>query len=82
MLRSCACVWQLTQGFDLLLLHAPAREFQDSEKIDFSQQGKVPVIVDRNKRGKWVNDSWAIAKYLEATYPDRPSLFGGKSGTC
>ena len=57
-----------------------AREFQESEKIDFSQQGKVPVIVDKNKRGKWVNDSWAIAKYLDATYPDRPSLLGGNTG--
>ncbi|BDA42202.1 beta-etherase [Coccomyxa sp. Obi] len=41
---------------------------------------KVPVIVDGNKDGKWVNDSWAIAKYLEETYPDRPSLFGGPQG--
>jgi glutathione S-transferase len=41
---------------------------------------QVPVIVDANQDGKWVNDSWAIAKYLEATYPDRPSLFGGPQG--
>lgn len=43
---------------------------------------QVPVIVDPNQDGKWVNDSWAIAKYLEETYPDRPSLFGGPQGAC
>ena len=25
------------------------------------------------------NESWDIAVYLEKTYPDAPSLFGGKS---
>jgi glutathione S-transferase len=58
----------------------PHREFQEGEKIKFSGQGKVPVIIDNNKDGKWVNDSWAIAKYLESTYPDRPSLFNGPAG--
>jgi hypothetical protein len=43
---------------------------------------QVPVIVDANQDGKWVNDSWAIAKYLEETYPDQPSLFGGPQGVC
>jgi glutathione S-transferase len=33
----------------------------------------VPVIDDD---GTQVCDSWAIANYLEQTYPDRPSLFG------
>lgn len=41
---------------------------------------QVPVIVDDNQGGKWVNDSWEIAKYLEKTYPDQPSLFKGTSG--
>lgn len=41
---------------------------------------QVPVIVDKNKNGKWVNDSWTIAKYLEDTYPDRGRLFEGLSG--
>ena len=39
--------------------------------------GRVPVIVDN---GKTVHDSFAIAEYLEDTYPDRPSLFGGEIG--
>ena len=42
---------------------------------------QVPVIVDKNHDGKCVNDSWEIAKYLEKTYPDQPSLFKGTSGT-
>jgi glutathione S-transferase len=32
---------------------------------------RLPVIVDD---GKWVLDSWLIAEYLDATYPDRPTL--------
>jgi glutathione S-transferase len=38
---------------------------------------KVPVLVDGETS---VHDSWAIANYLEDTYPDRPSLFGGAGG--
>ncbi len=45
--------------------------FTDGDKIAFSGQGKVPVIVDG---GKTVFDSWTIADYLDATYPDRPLL--------
>jgi glutathione S-transferase len=37
----------------------------------------VPVLDDN---GTWVGDSWNIATYLEKTYPDRPSLFGGGAG--
>jgi len=37
----------------------------------------VPVIEDD---GVWVDDSWVIAEYLEETYPDAPSLFGGAAG--
>lgn len=37
----------------------------------------LPVIRDGET---WVCDSWAIAEYLEATWPDRPSLFGGPAG--
>ncbi len=51
--------------------------FTDKDVIAFSKQGRVPVLVDGDQ---WVNDSWAIADYLEATYPETPSLFGGPSG--
>ncbi|MGF1474707.1 MAG: glutathione S-transferase family protein [Geminicoccaceae bacterium] len=37
----------------------------------------VPVI---NDGGKLINESFEIASYLEATYPDKPSLFGGPGG--
>jgi glutathione S-transferase len=48
-------------------------KFHDKEIIAFSGQGLVPVLVDGDTV---VHDSWAIALYLEETYPDRPSLFG------
>jgi glutathione S-transferase len=51
--------------------------FTEKEKIAPSGQGRVPVLVDQ---GRWIADSWAIATYLEAAYPDRPSLFGGGAG--
>jgi len=38
---------------------------------------QVPIIQDGDKV---VKDSFAIAQYLERTYPDRPSLFGGPGG--
>ena len=37
----------------------------------------VPVLFDN---GRLVRDSYDIALYLEATYPDAPSLFGGDGG--
>jgi len=50
--------------------------FTDKEMIAFSGQGLVPVLVDD---GKVVTDSWRIALYLEAAYPERPTLFGGEA---
>lgn len=38
---------------------------------------KVPVLLDGDRV---VTESLAIAEYLEAAYPDRPSLFGGPGG--
>lgn len=51
--------------------------FVEKETIAFSAQGKVPVIVDVDRV---IYDSWTIAEYLEDTYADRPSLFGGLAG--
>jgi glutathione S-transferase len=51
--------------------------FTEKEKIAFSGQKRVPVIRDGEAV---VSDSWAIACYLEDTYPDRPSLFGCDTG--
>lgn len=51
--------------------------YTEKNGIAFSGQGRVPVIVDG---ARVVHDSWAIAEYLENTYPDCPSLFGGPQG--
>jgi glutathione S-transferase len=51
--------------------------FSDKDKLGFSGQNLVPVLVDGETV---VSDSWKIAKYLESTYPDAPSLFGGEAG--
>jgi len=48
--------------------------FTEKEEIAFSGQKLVPVLIDGEKV---VSDSQAIAEYLEAAYPDAPSLFGG-----
>ena len=49
----------------------------DKAAIAFSGQDKVPILVDGETV---IADSWRIAEYLEAEYPDRPSLFGGDVG--
>ena len=49
----------------------------DKAAIGFSGQGKVPII----RHGDTVvSDSWKIAEYLETTFPQAPSLFGGPIG--
>jgi glutathione S-transferase len=56
--------------------YEPCR-FQEKEKLAFSGQDRIPVLVDGDTV---VSDSWDIACYLEETYPDSPSLFGGDIG--
>ena len=51
--------------------------FTDKPLIAFSGQERVPVIRDGDRT---VYDSWTIAAYLEDTYPDTPTLFGGSAG--
>lgn len=51
--------------------------FTDKDRIAFTGQGLVPVLQDGDKI---VHDSWAIAEYLDATYPDRPALLEGAQG--
>lgn len=48
--------------------------FVEKDRIAFSGQDKVPVLVDGDRT---LSDSWAIAAYLDEAYPERPSLFGG-----
>jgi len=49
----------------------------DKQAIAKSGSEKVPVLTDGDHM---VADSSAIVAYLEQTYPDRPSLFGGPIG--
>jgi glutathione S-transferase len=51
--------------------------FTEKAAIAPHQSEKVPVLLDGETA---VADSWAIAGYLEDSYPDRPSLFGGAGG--
>lgn len=51
--------------------------FTEKDTIAPHRSDKVPVFIDGETS---VADSWAIANYLEDTYPDRPSLFGGEGG--
>jgi glutathione S-transferase len=51
--------------------------FTEKEKIAFAGTRRMPVLIDGERV---VHDSWQIALYLEKTYPDRPSLFGGNGG--
>ena len=51
--------------------------FTEKSAIAPHRSEKVPVLLDGDSA---VVDSWTIANYLEDTYPDRPSLFGGEGG--
>jgi glutathione S-transferase len=48
--------------------------FTETDRLAFADHRTVPVLVDR---GRAVGDSWAIAEYLDAAYPDRSALFRG-----
>jgi len=50
-----------------------------TEKSTIAPYGsnKVPVLLHGERA---VADSWTIANYLEDTFPDHPSLFGGADG--
>jgi len=48
--------------------------FTEKKQIAFAGTDKVPVLVDGDIV---IHESPSIAAYLEKTYPDRPSLFGG-----
>lgn len=50
--------------------------FTDKQAIGFSEQGKVPVLVDGEQT---VTDSYEIFRYLDRTYPDKPLLGSGQA---
>jgi glutathione S-transferase len=51
--------------------------FTEKDVIGAYRSDKVPVLLDGDTA---VNESWAIANYLEDNFPDAPSLFGGEGG--
>ena len=51
--------------------------FIEIPKIEGGQVKTVPALRDSDRL---IVDSWAIGQYLEQTYPERPSLFGGAGG--
>ncbi len=57
----------------LVARYEPCRH-NDTEKLAFSGQTKVPVLVDGSEI---IHDSWQIACYLDDSYPDKPSLMNG-----
>jgi glutathione S-transferase len=60
-------------------LTAESLPWRFTEKGAIARHGaeKVPVLLHDDEP---VVDSWAIANYLEDTFPDHPSLFGGQGG--
>jgi glutathione S-transferase len=60
-------------------LSADSIPWRFTEKATIAPHGsdKVPVLLHGENA---VVDSWVIANYLEDTYPERPSLFGGEGG--
>jgi len=60
-------------------LDAASIPWRFTEKATIAPHGseKVPVLLHGEAA---VVDSWAIANYLEDSFPDRPSLFGGEGG--
>jgi glutathione S-transferase len=51
-------------------------KFSEKDKLAFSGQEQVPVLVDGDNT---VFDSWTIACYLEKNYADSPALFSNSS---
>lgn len=72
--RVSPCCWRVRMALahkGLEVETVPWR-FTEKDVIAFSGQGSVPVLVDGETV---VHDSWAIAEYLDETYPQRPLLF-------
>jgi glutathione S-transferase len=59
-----------------LACEARPTRFGDIRSVAGGGFKTIPVIEDGGRR---IVDSWAIARYLEETYPERP-LFGGPGG--
>jgi len=71
--------WRTRMALAHMELDAGSIPWRFTEKGAIAPHGseKVPVLLHGEKP---VVDSWVIANYLEDTFPDRPSLFGGMGG--
>ena len=71
--------WKVIMALDHkgLAFEERAVPFTEVPNVEDGASKTVPVIRDGSKV---VADSFMIAAYLEETYPDRPSLFGGEGG--
>ena len=57
--------------------HSVSTAFTEISNIESGATKSVPLIKDGDTV---LGDSYEIAKYLDVTYPDTPSLFGGDGG--
>ncbi|AXV14905.1 beta-aryl ether-cleaving protein [Neorhizobium sp. SOG26] len=62
------------KGLDFVERPSP---FTKISEIEGGFSRTVPILRDGNEL---IRDSFTIALYLEDTYPDRPTLFGGEGG--
>ncbi len=56
-----------------LAVEGIAWRFTEKDRLGFSGQDRVPVLVDGEQV---VSDSWRIAEYLDDAYSGRPTLLG------
>ena len=71
--------WRVRMALAHKNLPHEARPWRFTDRAAIADTGadKVPVLRDG---GRIVAESWDILDYLERTYPDRPTLFGGEGG--
>lgn len=62
------------KGLDYATIPVP---FTKIATIEGGESRKVPVLRDGDEV---IEESYEIAKYLDETYPDKPSLFNGQGG--
>lgn len=74
---SNCCKTRLALAHKGLACETVPTRFCDISSIGDGSFPTIPVIQDGER---WVCDSWDIAEYLEETYADRPSIFGGPTG--
>ena len=62
-----------------LSFEAKPWRFTEKDRLPDVAQGRVPAVVDHDRGGKAVADSWQIALYLDEAYPERPALMANEA---